>query len=302
MLKALDELINYSKQLGRRKISVAGAHDENVLLSLNEAYNMGLVNGVLVGDKEKILKIAEKIGMDVGNYEIIKEEDTIKAARIAVDIVSSGEANILMKGNLMTGELLKIVLDKSSGLYINRSLSHVGIFELQNYHKLLFVTDAGLNVQPDIKRKADIIQNSVEVAIALGVEKPKVAVLAAVEIVNPDMQCSLDAAVLSKMVDRGQIKNCIVDGPLALDNAINMEAALHKGISSQVAGDADILVVPDIEAGNILYKSLVFLSKAKSCAIITGAKVPVVVTSRADDYTSKLYSIALASLVSAKRS
>lgn len=302
MVKSMDEFVQVAKKLGKRKLSVAAAHDENVLQSVNEASKLGLVDAALVGDKEKILQIADKIGLDVTKFEIIKEIDELNAARIAVDLVSSGEANVLMKGNIMTGDFLKVVLDKNSGIRTNKILSHVSVFELQSYHKLLFLSDAALNVQPDLHRKADIIQNAVDVAISLGIEKPKVAILAAVEVVNPDMQCTLDAAALSKMVDRGQIKNCIVDGPLAMDNAINLEAALHKGIKSEVAGDADILLVPDIQAGNILHKTLVFLNRAKSCAVITGAKVPIIVTSRAEDYMAKLNSIALALIVSSRKS
>lgn len=302
MVKSMDEFVQVAKKLGKRKLSVAAAHDENVLQSVNEASKLGLVDAALVGDKEKILQIADKIGLDVTKFEIIKEIDELNAARIAVDLVSSGEANVLMKGNIMTGDFLKVVLDKNSGIRTNKILSHVSVFELQSYHKLLFLSDAALNVQPDLHRKADIIQNAVDVAISLGIEKPKVAILAAVEVVNPDMQCTLDAAALSKMVDRGQIKNCIVDGPLAMDNAISLEAAQHKGIKSEVAGDADILLVPDIEAGNILHKTLVFLNRAKSCAVITGAKVPIIVTSRAEDYMAKLNSIALALIVSSRKS
>lgn len=301
LVKAMDEFIKVSKKFGKRRLAVAVAHDDHVLHSVNEAYKSGLIEGILIGDKEKILRISEGIGLDVTKYEVIKELDDMKSARMAVDMAGSGDANVLMKGNIMTGDFLRIVLDKSAGVRTNRVLSHVSVFEMANYHKLLFLTDAALNIQPDLNRKADIIQNAVDVANSLGIEVPKVAILAAVEIVNPDMQTTLDAAVLSKMVDRGQIKNCIVDGPLAMDNAINLEAAFHKGIKSPVAGDADILVVPDIEAGNILHKSLVFLNKAKSCAVVTGAKVPIIVTSRAEDYMAKLNSIALASIVSAKK-
>lgn len=297
VIKTLDDIRAIAKKNGRQKIAVAAAHDDHVLQSVNEAYKLGLVNAVLVGDKEKILKLADEIGLDVLKFEIIKEQDELKAAKIAVDIAASGEANILMKGKLMTGDFLRIVLDKGVGLRTGRVLSHASVFETSAYHKLLLLSDAALNIAPDLPRKADIIQNTVNVANALGIEKPKVAVLAAIETVNPEMQCTLDAAALSKMVDRGQIKNCIIDGPLAMDNAINLEAALHKGIKSEVAGDADILIVPDIESGNILHKTLVFMLKAKSCAVITGAKVPLVVTSRAEDYVAKLNSIALASII-----
>lgn len=297
-IKSMGDFIQTAKKYGRKKISVAVAHDEHVLQSINEAYKLGFINAALVGNKEKILQISENIGLDVLKYEIIKENDDIKASKIAVEIAASGEAGILMKGGIMTGDFLKIVLDKGSGLRTDRVLSHVSVFETEAYHKLLFLSDAALNILPDLSRKADIIQNTVDVANALGIDVPKVAILAAVETVNPDMQCTLDAAVLSKMVDRGQLKNCIVDGPLAMDNAINLEAARHKGIKSEVAGDADILIVPDIESGNILHKTLVFLLKAKSCAVMVGARVPLVVTSRAEDYLAKLNSIALASVIS----
>ncbi len=297
-IKTMDEFVSCAKKLGKKKVSVAAAHDEHVLQSVKEAHKLGLVDAVLVGDKERILKLADEIGLDVLKFEIIKEQDELKSAKIAVDIAASGEANILMKGRLMTGDFLKIVLDKGVGLRTGRVLSHVSVFETQGYHKLLLLSDAALNIAPDLLRKADIIQNAVDVANSLGNEKPKVAVLAAIETVNPEMQCTLDAAALSKMVERGQIRNCIIDGPLAMDNAINLEAALHKGIKSEVAGDADILIVPDIESGNILHKTLVFMLKAKSCAVITGARVPLVVTSRAEDYVAKLNSIALAAIIS----
>lgn len=297
IIKSMDEFIQTAKKLGRKKISVAAAHDEHVLQSINEAYKLGFINAVLVGNKEKILQISENIGLDVLKYEIIKENDNIKAAKIAAEIAASGEAGILMKGSIMTADFLRIVLDKGTGLRTERVLSHVSVFETETYHKLLFLSDAALNIRPDLSRKTDIIQNVVEVVNALGIEIPKVAILAAVETVNPDMQCTLDAAALCKMVDRGQLKNCIVDGPLAMDNAINLEAAIHKGIKSEVAGDADILIVPDIESGNILHKTLVFLLKARSCAIMVGARVPLVVTSRAEDHIAKLNSIALASII-----
>ncbi|MBZ4644755.1 MAG: phosphate butyryltransferase [Petroclostridium sp.] len=296
MVRSMKEIIDFSKNLGKKKIAVAVAQDEDVLQSIHQAYNLGLIDVSLVGDKEKIFQIADKLNIDVSRYDIVKELDKVKAARIAVDMVSSGRADVLMKGMINTADLLKVVLDKDIGLRTNRVLSHIAVIEIENYHKLLFVTDGGMNIAPDLKQKADIIQNAVNVANSLGIEKPKVAVLASVEMINPAMQCTLDAAALSKMADRGQIKNCIIDGPLAMDNAINLDAAKHKGIESEVAGDADILLVPDIEAGNILLKSLVFLGKGTPCGIIAGSKAPIVVTSRADDYKAKLYSIALASI------
>jgi len=294
----MNEIIEYAKRQGRRKLAVAVAQDEDVLISVHQAYMMGLIDVCLVGDKEKIFEISDRLQIDISDFEIIKEADEIKAAKAAVELAGSGSVDMLMKGIIKTADLLRIVLDRGSGLRTDRLLSHISAIEVENYHKLLFITDGGLNIAPDVKQKAEIIQNAVYVANSLGIERPKVAVLASVEVVNPVMQATLDAAVLSKMADRGQIKNCIIDGPLAMDNAVSLEAARHKGIVSDVAGDADILVAPDIESGNTIQKALVFLGKAKSCGIIAGARVPLVVTSRADNYEAKLYSIALASIVS----
>ena len=293
MICKLSEIEKFAAGKSGGKIVVAAAHDENVLASVKEVYEKGYVEPILIGDKEKIFRIAEEIKLDTSRLNIIKELDDIQSARIAVNMINRGEAEVLMKGYLHTAELLKVVLDKEKGLRTDNVLSHVGIFEVESYHKLLFVTDAGINISPDLKHKAEIIQNAVNVARKLGIEKPKVAVLSAIEVVNPAIQSTVDGAALSKMAQRGQITGCIVDGPLAMDNAINLEAALHKNIESDVVGDADILIVPNIEAGNILVKSLVFLYKAKTCSILTGAKVPMVVTSRADDSISKYYSIIL---------
>jgi len=298
MVKSMNEIIEYAKRQGRRKLAVAVAQDEDVLISVHQAYMMGLIDVCLVGDKEKIFEISDRLQIDISDFEIIKEADEIKAAKAAVELAGSGSVDMLMKGIIKTADLLRIVLDRGSGLRTDRLLSHISAIEVENYHKLLFITDGGLNIAPDVKQKAEIIQNAVYVANSLGIERPKVAVLASVEVVNPVMQATLDAAVLSKMADRGQIKNCIIDGPLAMDNAVSLEAARHKGIVSDVAGDADILVAPDIESGNTIQKALVFLGKAKSCGIIAGARVPLVVTSRADNYEAKLYSISLASIVS----
>jgi len=298
MVKSMNEIIEYAKRQGRRKLAVAVAQDEDVLISVHQAYMKGLIDVCLVGDKEKIFEISDRLQIDISDFEIIKEADEIKAAKAAVELAGSGSVDMLMKGIIKTADLLRIVLDRGSGLRTDRLLSHISAIEVENYHKLLFITDGGLNIAPDVKQKAEIIQNAVYVANSLGIERPKVAVLASVEVVNPVMQATLDAAVLSKMADRGQIKNCIIDGPLAMDNAVSLEAARHKGIVSDVAGDADILVAPDIESGNTIQKALVFLGKAKSCGIIAGARVPLVVTSRADNYEAKLYSISLASIVS----
>jgi phosphate butyryltransferase len=295
---AVDNLKQIEKLIEGRQtnanIAVVAAHDKDVLSSVKEVYEKGYAEPILIGDREGILRIADEINMDISHVTIIKEMEDAQSARIAVDLINNGEANILMKGYLQTAELLRITLDKEKGLRTGNLMSHVSVFETENYHKLLFLTDAGINIAPDLRQKVEIIKNAVSVANKLGIVKPKVAALSALEFVNPDMQSSVDAALLSKMAQRGQIRGCVVDGPLALDNAIDINAALHKHIESEVAGDADILLVPDIESGNILYKGLVYLNKAKTCSILMGAKVPIVTTSRADDSITKYYSILLA--------
>ncbi len=279
---------------GVGRIAVVAAHDEAVIQSLITLYAKGLIQPTLIGDREEIFQIADKLGMDLSKINIIKETDPRKCAEIGVGLVSTGEADIIMKGHLQTAELLHAVLEKDKGLRTGNLLSHCGVFEMPGYHKLLLITDAGINIAPDLKQKMQIIQNAVGVMQSLEVERPKVAALAAVELVNPAMPATLDASALSVMSRRGQVGNCIVDGPLAMDNAVSLEAAAEKHIISDVAGDADILLVPDIEAGNILVKALVFLHHARTCGVITGAKVPLVVTSRADSSDTKHNSILLA--------
>jgi len=279
---------------GVGRIAVAAAHDDAVLLSLMPLYRKGLIQPTLIGDKEEIFRLADELSLDLEGINIIKETEERKCADIAVNLVGSGEADIIMKGHLQTAELLHAVLEKEKGLRTGNLLSHCGIYEVPSYHKLLLVTDAGINIAPDLKQKMQIIQNALNVMHALEVERPKVAVLAAVELVNPAMPATLDAAALTMMARRGQLGNCQVDGPLAMDNAISLQAAHEKHIISDVAGDADILLVPDIESGNILVKALVFLYQARSCGVITGAKVPLVVTSRAESSDTKYNSILLA--------
>ncbi|PKM96255.1 MAG: phosphate butyryltransferase [Firmicutes bacterium HGW-Firmicutes-1] len=294
MIRKLDMLETLIVGKPKGRVVIAAAHDDNVLSSIKEVYDKGYVEPILIGDKEKIFRIAEEIGLDISKMNIVKEIDDAKSARLAVDMINNNEADILMKGYLHTSELLKAVLSKENGLRTGGVISHVSVFEVETYGKLLMVTDAGINIYPDLKQKAEIIQNAVNIGLKLDIDRPKVAVLSAVEVVNPSIESTIHAAALSKMAQRGQIVNCRVDGPLAMDNAINLDAALHKHIESEVAGDADILIVPNIEAGNILIKSLAFLYKSKSCSILAGAKVPIVVTSRADDSITKYYSIILA--------
>lgn len=300
MIRNFDELIQIAVQRPKMKLSVAAAQDDEVLLAVEEARKLGLIDAVLVGDGDEIRKISEKASIDLNNYELIDIKDVKMAARMAVTLVSQGKADFLMKGILGTADLLKAVLDKEIGLRTNSLLSHVMIYSVPTYHKLLFLTDGGMVTYPDLAQKIQIIKNAVKVAGNMGIDPVKVAPLAAVEVINPDMQATLDAAALAKMNQRGQIKDCIIDGPLSLDISISKESAKHKGIESPVAGEADILLVPNIESGNLLGKSLTYFAKAKSAGIIMGAKCPIVLVSRADSHESKLYSIALGCLIATK--
>ncbi|MFL0247550.1 phosphate butyryltransferase [Candidatus Clostridium stratigraminis] len=298
MSNCFAEILDKVKNNSRKTIAVAAAQDEPVLEAIRDAKNLGLINAILVGDKNKIIEIAKSIDLDVNDLEIIHEPDNNKAALKAVELVSTGKAQMVMKGLLDTATILRAVLNKEIGLRTGRLMSHVAVFEIPGYDRLIFITDAALNMYPDLKAKIDILNNAVTVAKAAGVEIPKVAPICAVEVVNPDMAATIDASILSKMNERGQIKGCIVDGPLAVDNALSEEAAKHKKIVSKVAGKADILLLPNIEAGNVMYKTLTYTTSSKSGGIIVGAAAPVVLTSRADSPESKLNAIALAALVS----
>jgi phosphate butyryltransferase len=300
MLRSFSDILEKVKSNERKKIAVAAAQDEPVLEAIRDAISLGMVEAILVGDRDKILEVSDKINFNVNDLEIIHEIDNNKAALKAVELVSSGKAHMVMKGLLETSTILKAVLNKEIGLRTGKLMSHVAVFEIPGFDRLIFVTDAALNMYPDMKAKVDIISNAVSVAHALEIEKPKVAPICAVEVVNPDMPATIDAAMLSKMSERGQIKGCIVDGPLAVDNALSVEAAQHKKINSPVAGKADILLLPNIEAANVMYKTLTYTTNSKSGGIIVGASAPVVLTSRADSPESKLNAIALAALVSGK--
>ncbi|MBU3215779.1 phosphate butyryltransferase [Clostridium estertheticum] len=297
MSKTFDKILDTAKAQGMKTVVVAVAQDEPVLEAVRDAKKNGIANAILVGDKEKIIFIAKNIGMDASEFEIIDEKNVSKAALTAVQIVSSGKADMLMKGLIDTATFLRAVLNKEVGLRTGKLMSHVAVFEIPEYDRLIFLTDVAFNMYPELKEKKSIINNSVAVAKACGVDVPKVAVVCAVEVVNPGMPATLDAAMLSKMNDRGQIKGCIVDGPLSLDIAISEEAANHKNIQSPVAGKADILVMPNIEAGNSMYKCLNYTTKSKSGGLLVGTSAPVILTSRADTPETKLHSIALAALV-----
>lgn len=296
-IKKLSELVDMARQGEKRKLAVAAAADVPVLKAVKAAQEEGIIEPVLVGDQATIEKMAKEIGFDLGTARVINEPDTRDAGKRAVKLVRDGEAEALMKGNISTGPLLKAVLDKEIGLRKGNTLSHIALFESPYYHKLLCVTDAAMNVAPEFAEKVDMINNAVEAFHKLGIEKPKVAVVGAVEVVNPKMEATMHGALLAQMNKRGQIKGCLVDGPLAYDNAVNEGAAHHKGIKSEVAGDADIILCPDINVGNVLYKSLNFTGGAVSAAVIMGAAAPIVLTSRADSDKAKHLSIALAAAI-----
>lgn len=258
MIKSFEQVISKVKSQPIKTVAVAVAQDEPVLEAVRDAKMNGIAEAILVGDKVEIQKIAKSIDMNIDDYEIKDVKDITEATLEAVKLVSSGKADMMMKGLVDTATFLKAVLNKEFGLRTGKQMSHIGVFEIPKYDRLLFITDAAFNMYPDLKEKIDIVKNAVQVAHALEIEKPKVAPICAVEVVNPAMQATLDAASLALMNMRGQIKDCIIDGPLALDNALSKEAAAHKKISGPVAGEADILLMANIEAGNGVYKCLTY--------------------------------------------
>ncbi|MBB6215123.1 phosphate butyryltransferase [Anaerosolibacter carboniphilus] len=300
MIKHFDDILKYAKERGPKTLAVAVAQDLEVLLAVNEAKTMGIADAILVGDQEKIEEIAAKNFIKIEQYEIIDIKDTNEASRKAVELVSTGRAHMVMKGLVDTSVILKAVLDPEIGLRTGNVLSHTAVFDVPGYDRLILVTDAAMNITPDLKAKKQIIENAVQVAHALDIDEPKVAVVCAKEKVDPKMPATVDAGQLEEMNKNGEISGCIVGGPFGLDNAVSEEAAAHKGISHPVAGKADILLVPNIEAGNVLYKSMVFFANTKNAGVIVGAKAPIVLTSRADSDIAKLNSIALAVLMAAK--
>lgn len=298
MLHSFEQIIAMAKKVERVKIAVAAAADADVLAAVNEAKVADIVDAILVGDKAEILKICQQRGINADLFEIENIPDPRLAARRAAALVKQGQAQALMKGMVGTADFMRAVLDKTEGLGTGRLLSHVVVFEPAGYERLLLLTDAAINIAPDLMQKVQIIENALKVSRALGNQDAKVAMLAAVETVTSSMKATEDAALIAKMAERGQIKGCRIDGPLALDNAVSVAAAHHKGIGGEVAGKADLLVVPNIEAGNVLYKSLVYFANTPLAGIVVGASAPVVLTSRADSPANKLNSIALAVVVS----
>ena len=296
MSKSFEELISKANQKTLKKVSVSNAQDEPVLQAVKAAKEQNIATAILVGDEAKIREIAASIDMDLTDFEIINEPDTEAAALKAVELVHNGKADILLKGLLETKTFLKSVLNKEVGLRTGKMLSHVCVFEIEGINRLLFFTDVAFNTYPTLADKVNIINNAVEVAHACGIECPKVAPLCAVETVNPKMQPTVDADNLTKMYEGGDFKGCQIYGPLSMDLAIDPEAAVHKGVTNPVAGHADILLFPNIDAGNITYKILVRTAKVKIGNVLVGTSAPVVLTSRSDDFQTKLNSIALATV------
>lgn len=294
MITHFAEILARAVQLPNRKIAVCGGDNAEALEAVEKARALGIASSILVGDEATIRTELDALGIDPEPYEIVHAPTLQDAAVTAVRLVAEGQADILMKGNIDTNIMLHAVLDKEHGLRHNKVLSHVALFELHHYDKLLAMTDGGMNIAPDADTKAEIIKNSLQVTRALGIDTAKVAVVAAKEKINPKMQATTDAADLRTR----DIPGALVDGPFAIDNAINREAALAKGITSDVAGDCDVLLMPQIESGNAFYKALVFLGHAWVAGIVVGARRPIVLTSRVDTEQAKLYSIALAMLVS----
>ena len=296
-----EQLIERCKKLAAIPAAVAHPCEASALSGAVEAARAGLIVPILVGPAEKIASVAESAKIDLSGFKIVDAEHSHASAAKAAELVRTGEAELLMKGSLHTDELMAAVVAREVGLRTGRRISHVFVMDVPTYHKVLVVTDGAINIAPTLEDKADICQNAIDLARSLGLEKPKVAILAAVETVTSKMPATIEAAALCKMADRGQITGAIVDGPLAFDNAISKEAAAIKRIKSDVAGDPDILVAPDLEAGNMLAKQLTFLANADSAGLVLGAKVPVILTSRADSVRSRIASSAVAMLAAHAR-
>ena len=296
-----EALVARCKSLAPVTTAVVHPCEQSALAGAAEAAAEGLITPIYVGPKARIAEIAAKGGIDLRGAEIVDAPHSHAAAQQAVALVREGRAELLMKGSLHTDELLGAVVARDSGLRTGRRISHVFIMDVPTYHKVLIVTDAAINIAPSLEDKVDICQNAIDLAVSLGLKQPKVAILAAVETVTSKMPATLDAAALCKMAERGQIRNAILEGPLAFDNAISRDAARTKGIESEVAGDPDILLAPDLEAGNILAKLLNFLAKADSAGLVLGARVPIILTSRADSVRARIASCAVAMLAAHSR-
>jgi phosphate butyryltransferase len=297
------ELMEEARKVGPRTVAIAAAQEKEILLAAQDAEMQELAECILVGDRAAITAIAQEDSpalADIRRMMIIHEPKPKQAARKVMELVRLGHAQMAMKGKIETGDFLRAALDKEMGLRVGRLLTHVGIFEIPGFDRLIFISDAGVVVAPTMEQKIEIVQNAIYVAQRLGVEQPRVAILAATEMVNPKIPTTLDAANLSKMADRGQIKGGLIDGPLALDNAISLESAQIKGIQSDVAGRADILIPPDVEAANVLAKAITYFAKGNMAGVVVGGKSPIIVASRSDPHETKLVSMALGVLLATR--
>lgn len=298
---AFQDILEQARELGPLPMAVAHPCSRESLLGALETEQLGVTRPILVGPRSKILKLADEICVSLDGIEIIDMPHSHAAAEHAVTLVREGNADILMKGSLHTDEFMSEILARNTGIRTDRRISHVFIMRVESYPRYLFITDAAINIEPDLMTKRDICQNAIDLCHALGISQPKVAILSAVETITPEIRSTVDAAALCKMADRGQIRGALLDGPLAFDNAISLQAADTKGIVSQVAGSPDILLVPELESGNMLAKQLTYLAAAASAGIVMGARVPIVLTSRADDAPGRLASAAIANLLAHRR-
>lgn len=300
ILENFEQLAQRARSLPRRTAAVAAAHDPHVLEAVRDASAQGLVDYLLVGDPDKIREIAAGMDFTPDPERIIPESDDVACAKRAVELVRQGRAQLLMKGKLQTSTLLREVVNKETGIGKGGLMSHVAMFQIPGFKKLLAVTDGGMVLAPDLAAKKGILENAVDFLHSLGVEEPKVAVLCPVEVVNPKIQATVDAAALAEMNQKGELPGCVVAGPISMDLALSLESAQIKGYQSPVTGDVDLLVVPDMSCGNILGKSFVYAAQAVMAGCIVGAQVPVVLTSRGSTAQEKLYSLVISSLASAK--
>lgn len=297
MIKNLDELLK-TRDEDRKTIAVAAAEDDDIISLVKKSNETGLAKFILIGDKNKILELSKALGLDIKSVELIDEPDHRLAAEAAVALTREGKANAVMKGNLHTATFLKAILNKEKGLRKEGLISQISVYERFYGEGLQLLTDCAMNISPNLDEKKSIIENAIDLAQRLGYKKPRVALLSALEVVNPTIGDTVDAAVLSKMCDRGQIKGAVIDGPFALDNAVSEEAAKHKGITAEVAGNADILVAPNLQVGNVLHKSIVYFAQRRVAAAVMGTTAPIIMTSRTDTVENKLLSIALAAYIS----
>ena len=299
MVRNFLELESQVKMGVQKTIAVALAEDKDVLVALEKARSVGLARAVLIGNSTKISERLTELDIPAEEYEIIAADDETKAVELAIDLIRGNQAQVLMKGLCSTAVFLKGILDKTNGLRTGKVISHLSVFESPNYPKLFMMSDAAMNIAPDLNTKIAIVENAITAAKKMGYDNPKVAIISAIEKVNPDaIPSTADAAIIAKMAERGQIKGAIIDGPLAVDNALSAESCIVKGIKSPVGGDTDICIVPNIETGNVFYKLLTTLGNAKVGGIVVGAKTPVVLPSRADSEESKYLSIITALKVS----